>query len=144
MPLTLAQALKEIEELKATVDRLTAELNFQSPDPDIERVTRTYRLTRNQAILLLRLAEAHPKGVKGSALLKAIPPSPHRSAKAGSSQLVKVMTHHIREALGYDVIDTSWGQGYRLGDGWKERIKGEPHAETDQSPTPTAHAGSSR
>ena len=143
MPLTLAQALEEIEELKEEVRYLRQHLAGRYVGQDLVTLMSRYGLTPYEALIVADLSDAYPRAVQQWALVDRLPVQ-RCEARTDDANNLKVHISKIRKKIGKGSVETIRANGYRLGDGWKERIKGEPHAEMDQSPTPSAHAESGR
>jgi DNA-binding response OmpR family regulator len=135
------QMSERIAELEEQVAYWKSEAQGRYVEQDLAALITRFQMTPHEALILIDLLTAYPRSVQKYALMDRLPPV--RSLKrVNETNNLRVHISNIRRKVSdKNVIKVVWGQGYRLGDGWKDRIKGEINDSTvHQNPTPTPHA----
>jgi DNA-binding response OmpR family regulator len=106
------------QELEEEVAWLKGELGLRLDADKIAVLSNAFGFSPNQTKMALTLLASNGRPVTRIQLDEAMPGAPERSYS-----YVSVYVSHIRQALGFDAIETVWGQGYRLTPAGAEKIR---------------------
>lgn len=105
-------------ELENEVAWLRSELGLRLDMEEIAKLSNAFGFSPNQSKLALTLLASNGRPVTRLQLDEAMPGDADRSYS-----YVSVYISHIRQALGFDAIETIWGQGYRLTPAGADQIR---------------------
>lgn len=112
---TMAEYQRVCDERDRLRDENDHYRNEERASVEIERVAAIRKATRlfpAPAAMLLRLYDARGRLISKERLEELVPPV--RVEERVDWKVVDVYMHRIRKVLGFDVIETIWGNGYRL------------------------------
>lgn len=99
--------------LEEEIAYLRSELGLQTELTMKRGLSRSLGLSPGELSLALALYRAKGRVVTSS-FLEEILPDPRGNAGERTLKLVQVYVCRLRRTLGFDAIDTIWGQGYQL------------------------------
>lgn len=119
--MNLEQASERIEALEAEVAWLKSELATGWATDGAARLWRGWKLSPQQAAIVMELRSVWPRALREWALAERLP-APIGRSELRPSNFVKVQVHRIRKIMGEDVIETLTGFGYALAPHWVAKI----------------------
>lgn len=117
--LTLEEAKARIEALEAEVAYLRAEMDARFADSEVVALQKRWKLSPQEAQVLLVLKRACPRHVAEWAIAERIP---EKRARSEDGKFVRVHICRLRDKIAKDVIDTVHGAGYALASHWADRL----------------------